>query len=409
MKQIVHNIIRFVCAAALTLLSMACTTDNEVIPQEDVPTVYPKLSLSVSEMTMIADSRSPVPMSPDAETYVKTVAIFEFDNEGLHNRDWNTYHFVDFLAGTVDGNTGVGDVEPSEYGVVESDLKGIALKAYSNGTVCMVANVTEQEVDILYNDYRESPEQSYGRLTFDKFTEWAMPFNYEEPGERVYDETKSGHLKTMYMFGYYQGSIDPAMPDKIYIDLGRLASRLDITIVNETGADITKRLGYHFDKVCHSAYFFPMKKGTPPSDGAGKSRTVICSGIGDPVDGDIHNAVPETFPAGGVHTRYFYVAAHSAASYDDATKLHLFYDRRIVNDNTTDDDHNSVSVPMCNVNPLHANGVENGYSLSRNTRYHFTIRLRSKNAAPTSESAQARSVDYGENTGDIIVYLPIDN
>ncbi len=406
MNRILQNTIWFACVTAVALRLVACTTDNELVPKKDVATVYPELQLRVSEMTMAADSRAIAPMSPDVEKYVRTIAIFEFDNEGLHNKDWDTHHFVDFVAGTVDGNIGVGSVDSTEYGVVESTLRGIALKAYSNGTICVVANVTKDQVDVLYDEYRESEEQTYGRLTFDKFTTWAMPFVYEETDNGIYDETKSGHIKTMYMFGYYRGPIDPAKPEDIAIDLGRLASRLDITIVNETGADITKRLGYHFDQVCHSAFFFPMKQSTPPSDGAGKSRTVICSGVGDPVDGDIHNAVPETFPAGSIHTRYFYVAAHSAQGYEDATKLHLFYDRRIVDDNTSDD-HNSVRVPMCNVHPTHADNVTNGYSLSRNTRYHFTIRLRSKQEQTARSSA--RSVDYGKNPGDIIVYLPTDD
>lgn len=403
MKQILHDTIWFVCAVAMALRLVACATDDDINPEKDVATVYPDLRINVSEMTMAADSRASAPMSPDDEKYVKTVAIFEFDNEGLHDKEWNTYHFVDFIAGTVDGNTGVGDIDSSEYGIVESTLKGIALKAHTKGIVCLVANVTKEQVDELYDKYRESEEQTYGRLTFEKFVTWAMPFTYEEAGNGIYDETKSGHISTMYMFGYYRGPIDPAKPEDIAIDLGRLASRLDITIVNETGADITKRLGYHFDNVCHSAYFFPIKQGVPPSEGAGKSRTVICSGIDHPVVGDINHVVPETFPAGHSHTRYFYVAAHSAKDYNDATKLHLFYDRLIVDDDTTDDSK-SVRIPMCNVHPSHADGVPNGYSLSRNTRYHFTIRLRSK-----SQQAPARSVDYGENPGDIIVYLPTDN
>jgi len=52
---------------------------------------------------------------------------------------------------------------------------------------------------------------------------------------------------------------------------------------------------------------------------------MICSGADDLVKGDINNVVPETFPIDGTHTRYFYVAAHSAKNEDEATKLHLFY------------------------------------------------------------------------------------
>ena len=57
---------------------------------------------------------------------------------------------------------------------------------------------------------------------------------------------------------------------------------------------------------------------------------------------------------------------------------------------------------MCNVHPDEAAQVVNGYSLSRNTRYHFTIRLKKRDQAV----AQSRAVEYGEKPGDIIVYLP---
>ncbi len=392
---------RFVCLAAVLAL-VSCTDDEDMMTTTTEGTVVcPKLKIGVSEMTMTAVSRAASPMSPDVEKYVTTIALFEFDNEGLHEKGSTTYHFIDFIKGTVDGFTGVGGVHKTEFGIVETTLDGLAFEARSNGTLCLVANVTEDEVDDFYENYREE-SQSYGRITFDKFKTWALPFTYEEPESDVYDESTSGYIKTMYMFGYYQGAIDPAKVGEIRVDLGRLASRLDISIVNETGRAIEKRLGYHFDNVCHSAFFFPILSGMPPTDGAGKSRTVICAGKNDPVEGDPEfKIVPETFPDKEVHTRYFYVAAHSAADYKDATKLHLFYDRRIVNDNVGDNS-NSTWVPLCNVHPSQADNVDNGYSLSRNTRYHFTIRLRSRSAAAPA----SRSVEYTDIPGDIIVYLP---
>lgn len=400
MRKIHHNI-WFVCMAVAMLLS-ACT-DNDGPTVKDEPTVvYPEIHLGVSEMTMTAVSRAAEPMSPDVEKYVRTIAVFEFDNEGIHDKDPQTYHFIDFVAGTVDDKTGVGDVVKTDYGIVETTLKGIAFKSYTDGTICLVANVTEDQVKVFYDECKESG-QSYGRMTLDQFKKWALPFEYEQAKEGTYDETTAGHIKVMYMFGYYQGNIDPDTSGEIRVDLGRLASRLDITVVNDTGEELTKRLGYHFDNVCKSAYFFPIKMGMPPTIGAGLTRTIICSGKNDPVEGVV-TEVPETFKPGESHTRYFYVAAHSATGKDDATQLHLFYDRRIVNDNVADNT-GSVKVPLCNVHPSEADNVPNGYSLSRNTRYHFTIRLKKSTASPANAPA-SRSVEYGEQPGEIVVYLP---
>ncbi len=404
-----RNGLRFAYLTAALLLA-ACTADYpaEAETESEGAVIYPRLSFGVSDMTMSAVSRASEPLSPDQEKYVKTIAVFEFDNEGLHEKRSTAYHFIDFVAGTVDGIKGVGSVEPTEFGIVETTLDGLAFEAYSDGMICLVANVTEEQVDEFYDKYRE-PGQSFGRITFTKFREWALPFIYAPRWTDVYDDSRTGHIRDMYMFGYYQGKIEPKTPEAIWIDLGRLASRLDITIVNKTGADITKRLGYHLDNVCIAAYFFPMKMGLPAIDSLSIARTIICSGP-TPVAGDSekHKIVPEKLPADSVHTHYFYVAAHSAQNDKEATTLHIFYDRdEIPRKDNENGEPGSFEVPLCNVHPSQAADIFNGYSLSRNTRYHFTIYLKKKGEENASSRAvQEQSVEYGDRPGEITVYLP---
>ncbi len=401
-----RKIFSCVCIA-LACVSTACTAEDEPSPAEEGGVVYPTLRIGVAEMNMVAESRALLPLSPDLEKYVRRIAIFEFDSEGLHIKGDNTYHFIDFQAGTVDGVERDDDmIEKAEFGVVEAELTGIPFEAFDNDAkLCLVANVTEDEVKEFYDKYRE-PGQTYGRIPFNRFTEWAMPFVYAKPAkEGVYDESNTGYLTRMYMFGYYQGAINPATSGSIAVDLGRLASRLDITIVNETGSELRHRLGYHFDNVCDSAYFFPMKKSMPPVGGAGKTRTVICRGETEYKNDDDLSSVPESFANGDSHTRYFYVAAHSAKNLDEATKLHLFYNRQLIGDDDANDTRNSTWVPMCNVHPDEAGSVTNGYSLSRNTRYHFTIRLKPPRTNAPSRSATPE-VEAGSRPGEYIVYLP---
>ncbi len=393
------------------LVFAACTKDGETVVCDEGVVFKPELRVSVSEMTMAATSRALEPMSPDVEKYVRTIAIFEFDNEGLHEKKSSTYHFIDFLKGTVDGfESDDDDVHKSEFGVVESSFKGLAFEARSNGTICLVANVTETDVyNFYHNDRYHEPGQSYERITLDNFKKWALEFKYHESGAGIYDETQAGHLKDMYMFGYYQGKIDPSNPTSIMVDLGRLASRIDITVINQTGEDIRKRLGYHFDNVCRYAFFFPMKMSVPIVEEVSRARTIICSGYMDddttvdPVEGAV-TAVPPSFGAGEVHTRYFYVAAHSAKDESEATKLHLFYNRRIADDQTVQE--GGIRIPLCNVSPDMAADVTNGYSLSRNTRYHFTIRLKKKGAASANGIAPSSLDAVEERPGEITVYLP---
>lgn len=435
--------------AAMTLLPAACS-DSLTEPECKEGSVFcPVLNVGVSDMTLTEETRASEPMSPDLEKYVRSIAIFEFDNEGIHDRRSTTFHFIDFLKGTIDDvvpPAGSTDVHATEFGIVETTLKGLTFEERSNGTLCLVANISKEKVNEFYDTIQYKTGQSYGRLTFDQFKSWALPFEYEKPdtvevadadGKKtkipIYNDATSGYIKDMYMFGYYQGKISkfntPDTDTKIWVDLGRLASRLDITIINETGTEIDKRFGYHFDNVCHSAYFFPIKMGMPPTEGAGLSRTVICAGkktdgSRDPVEGDLENTVPTTFPDNntspgqGTHTRYFYVAAHSAKEFNDATKLHLFYDSRIVaNDQTNagSKGRKDVQIPLCNVHPSEAESVLNGYSLSRNTRYHFTIHVKkskttaSKPATRTAASLQSDDspiVEYSDRPGEITVYLP---
>jgi len=434
----------------MAILHAACADSVTGPTSSEGSMFYPQLHIGVSNMTMTEDTRALEPMSPDLEKYVRSIAIFEFDNEGIHNRRSTSYHFIDFIRGTIDNivpEKGTTDIAHTDFGIVETTLKGIALEERSNGTLCLVANVSETQVNDFYEKIYNETGQSYGRVTFDQFKNWALPFEYEEPGSividgkkvQIYDESSSGYVKNMYMFGYYKGPIDPAEPTGIWVDLGRLASRLDITIINETGKDIDKRFGYHFDNVCHSAYFFPIKMSMPPTEGAGLSRTVICAGIKDgkrdPVEGEQEPyTIPEIFPDNtkspgqGTHTRYFYVAAHSAKDKTQATKLHLFYDHPIVADeNFQNEKYVNIQIPLCNVNPSEAGSVVNGYSLSRNTRYHFTIRVKSSSASgsdpttdtdpanPTAATRAAAStqsatntaiVKYHDHPGEITVYLP---
>lgn len=397
-KAMKYNILFF--AVAVMTLFCGCTDAEDAAAIAEGTVFCPELRVNSMDMTLCPVSRASAPMSPDVEKYIKTIAAFEFDNEGLHENRATTYHFIDFVAGTVDGVSGVGNIKPAKFGIVETSLDEIEFEARSNGIICLVANVTQEQVDVLYDQYRE-PGETYGCINFEQFKKWQIPFDYyDKPNGQSYDESVSGHIKNMYMFGYYKGRITPAEVGSIIIDMGRMASRIDITVVNETGRTIDKRFGYHFDNAVRYSYFFPMSEQVPEEKGAGDTRTIICTGVGDRIDDAPY--LNETFPAGSSHSAYFYVGAHSASSEADATKLHLFYNSRIIEDETVQTGGRDYQVPLCSVPPSHAGGVDLGYSLSRNTRYQFTIRLRSSAEAPVSRGAVA-----GDEPGEFIVYLPV--
>ncbi len=392
--------IKFAALSALALLSAACADENTPSVNEG-EVVYPRLRFGVSEMTMEPVSRATEPMGPDEEKYVRTLAIFEFDREEVHTYSPTSFHFVDFTQGTVDGVKNAA-VDSTEYGVVESSLGGLAFDSRDFGTICLVGNVTKAQVGELYQKCSETGT-TYGRVSFDQFKEWSLPFKYVDPPEGVdYDETVLGHVYPMYFFGYYQGKIVSSEADDIAVDLGRLASRIDVAFINETGGDITEHIEYHFDEVCYNAYLFPIVSPRPNNLAPGQSRTIVCTGGMTAIDG-----VQQTFPKDEDHLRYFYVAAHSAVDFKEATKLHLFYGSEPQADDTPGPGGVDFKIPVCNINPSDAASVFNGYSLSRNTRYRFNIRLRKRGHSEQAEQSEPASrTESSEIPGEVIVYLP---
>ncbi len=416
----------------IATVAVSCSDLDGLDPEPAKPNiVYPCISTGVLDMACHNATRAISPMGPEVEKYVKTLAVFEFDNEDIHTKDKNTYHFIDFTKGTVDDISGI--IPAITEGVVEESLNYQSFYEYNSGKICLVANVEESIIQKqLYEnpDYHE-PDQSENRLSYNMFKKWTLPLDIIRPGSTVYDETRAGTLENMYMFGYYQGPI--TSKDTVTISLGRLATRLDITVINDTGEEITKRLGYHFDRVCTNVRFFPMREEADEDTVPSIVRTIICAGLTDTggydeLSGTVVTRPDATFKASARHTRYFYVGAHSAKGIEDATKLHLFYNRRILVGEETDatDMSNSVQIPLCNVHPDAAAGVVNGYSLSRNTRYNFVIRLKKKKTeTPASESGSAATptrsagseasdtdldaepdVIPGSKPGEYIVYLP---
>jgi len=417
----------------IAAFAVSCSDLDGLDPEPAEPNVvYPCISTGVLDMACNNATRAISPMSPDIEKYVKTLAVFEFDNEGIHDKGDHTYHFIDFTKGTVDGISGI--IPAISEGVVEESLTYLSFNEYSKGKICLVANVSNETVQQqLYEnpDYHE-PGQSENRLSYEMFKKWTLPLDIIRPGLKVYDETHAGTLENMYMFGYYEGPI--TSNSRVTVNLGRLAVRLDITVINETEGDIEKRLGYHFDRVCTNARFFPMREEADEDTVPGIVRTVICAGLKDKgeyneLSGTVVTKPDATFKKGARHTRYFYAGAHSAKGIEDATKLHLFYDRPILvgEENETEEDMtNSVQIPLCNVHPDAAAGVVNGYSLSRNTRYNFVIRLRTKSEAssksesgPDANPTRSAGTDAsdtaldaepdatpGSAPGEYIVYLP---
>ena len=291
MNIMIKNIVLGLEVIIFVLLT-ACSKESE---QEDkiYTPVSVNIDLGVSAMEgNTVQSRAEEIMSPVEENPIRSLAIFQFDKEEQHDRKLN-YRYLNF----------VDDSTPT--GVLNTTLDGLKLD-YQGGnltTICLVANVSEEEVDKFYEESMIEGGSS-DRLELFQLKEWQLELNYvyQEEGKK----DTQGHIERMYMFGYYRGTLKEGTND-LKIMLGRLVARLDITL-EAVDESITEKVEFHLDNVSTKAYVFPGDKGVE----GGENRyfnTKFENGIS----------------SGSKETRYFYVAGHSAEEAEEATTLHLYY------------------------------------------------------------------------------------
>ncbi len=347
----VKNILLGFSIITLVLLT-ACSKDPERKLRVYTP-VSVNIDMGVTPMeNNLIQSRAEEIMEPSLENPIRSLAIFQFDEEGQHDRNLH-YHYLNF----------VDDDTPT--GVLTTTLKDLTFD-YLNGTtttICVVANVSPEEVSEFYEDCRiESGE--LGRIELFQLKEWQLTFDYVEQEEGGKDT--QGHIKEMYMFGYYEGKLKEGSND-LKIILGRLVARLDITL-ETVDESIQEKVAYHLDNIVTKAYVFPGDKGGEVDDESQRFTTVFEAGT--------------LASAGTKVTRYFYVAGHSADKAEEATTLHLYYGNNVSSSDLT----GGIKIPLCNTPPSET--ANPNYWLNRNSIYSFVIRIKNSKVSGISRSTE---------------------
>ncbi|MCD8318141.1 MAG: hypothetical protein LUC45_04495, partial [Paraprevotella sp.] len=328
---------------------------SDTLPKDPEPgnPVTIRLSLGVTPMANEEGStRAFTPSGPEVTDMIQTAAIFEFDVEGNHDRVLQpaSYFFRDFRT----------DATPNGIQYLE-DYTGIQVVDGPSRTLCVLVNVPKDTIDAFYTRMANEYHVSDGRLLLSWFKKWFIHFDYDDDE----DQNIQGQLKSMPMMGYYIGDVyaNGGTYTDIPIDLGRLASRIDVQIVNKMSKDVTKDniLYYHFGNMLRGAQAYLEEYDTydlPELLPVGKLKVAI-----------------DDLPMGSTDMRYFYAGPQFAENAEQSINLHFSTGQEPPDYYTEGSEAHSsfgTRVPLSATMP---GSDMMSYYFYQNTIYHFTFNL----------------------------------
>lgn len=400
MKHGLIYITAIICGLAACLT--ACTDRQDEVPSAEARLVTVSLDLGIQPMKTKVDdtySRSTVPMAPELENPMKSIAVLQFDSEGTMLRvneaepSHPYFHYIDLTS----GGSSVGQT---------STRLDVTLSAQNDTRVCVIANVDEQRVQELLRHDTENRNKLWSEF---RLSTIEIPYILtDETG----DKTRVGHVEEIFMYGQYEGDINEQgmavsgiHSKQLSIVMARIISRMEMYIRLGEGVHVPDgyKIYLGFTGIEESAYLVPGVANylaeyvhnhvvLPPSE-----RTDLIKGNG---------TTGTTF--------YFYLAPHLVVQdhRDRVTKFIIWcvdededFDpaELVINDGTDNipnPDYNHAEILMCN-DPLGENpNVEGSFWLNRNSLYHVNITLTYQNGTRAT-SAQGDG-EYVINLKELI-------
>lgn len=370
MKHGLIYITAIICGLAVCLA--ACTDRQDEVPSAEAKLVKVSLNLEAQPMETMAEntySRSTVPMAPELENPMKSIAVLQFDSEGnMLQVNGNSYfHYIDLTSGG------------SSVGQTTTQLD-VDLFALNDTRVCVIANVDEQRVQELLRHDTENRNKLWSEF---RLSTIEIPYILtDETG----DKTRVGHVEEIFMYGQYEGDINEQgmavsgiHSKQLSIVMARIISRMEMFIKLGENVRIPDRYRIYlgFTGIEKSAYLVP--------------------GVANYITEYVHNHVvllpserTDLIRSNGTTgtTFYFYLAPHLVVQdhRDRVTKFIIWCvddddddpAKLVINDGTDNipnPDYNHAEILMCN-DPLGENpNVEGSFWLNRNSLYHVNITL----------------------------------
>lgn len=305
------------------------------------------LRITSAPMTIVGeqvpyDTRASEPMLPDTENVIYSLAVLVFDqSEGvLHRFEESGKHYKYINLKDENGN-----------GLLSTELpiEGFPVQSGEEYMICLIANLSEGQVAEIIDSMMED-----GTAFIHEFKEVTVGISYVAP-DQVDGQLETGHVREIYMFGYYQGEVKSHKT--ISITLGRIISRLEIAFTVDRELDPDKTFYMRMNNLESHAHLFPIGRSPGKYAPTGISRVSSLDSKR--------------------YTLYFYSAPNGALAENEALNLEVWYGDKNLTDfeSLTTDNSGYARIYLCNDQP----GVENrNYQLNRNSVYRFHIKLTGK-------------------------------
>lgn len=337
-----YNIFLQVALSTLLLL-VSCESAETAVDTEARPTT---LRITTAPMAIIGEqvpynTRAGQPLNPESENVIYSLAVLVFDeSEGvLHKFDKSNKYYKYIDLRDENGN-----------GLLSTELPidGLPVQPDEKYTICLIANLSEEQVMKIINDMMED-----GTAFIHEFKEATVAIPYVAP-DKADGQLETGHVRDVYMFGYYQGEV--FTHQEISITLGRIISRLEIAFTVDQEIEQGMTFYMRMNNLESYAYLFPIGKSPEEYAPTGISRV-----------SSLENKQ---------YTLYFYSAPNGASTERNALSLEVWYgpkDLTNIEDITNETVHAGYAkIYLCNDQPEVAN---RNYQLNRNSVYRFNIKL----------------------------------
>lgn len=230
---------------ALILLAVGCSGSQQFNPEitEDNIVIVPAV-VGASEYECDDATKSLIPYIPDVENLIYDIWVVQYSSRGVL-LPRSTYHYRTDAAGSlVVDNVYWSDSSESGFALVESD---------EPCTVCFIANMGD--------NVPQWPDNIFS------FKEIMMP---------ILSTDYSEELTRTPMCGYYHGPVTHGM--RVNVSLGRMITRLNIVVSNQTGEDMTDLL-ISIDNAPRYAHLYPNTSLTPLNPAEEDKRNYSDGGI----------------------------------------------------------------------------------------------------------------------------------
>jgi len=329
--------------AALLLLAACEKTE----PDENVGTSCTKLRITTAPLTIVGeqvpyDTRASQPLYPEEENIIYSLAVLVFDeSEGvLHKFEATGKHYKYINLKDENGN---GELSTT------LSVEDFPIQPNEEYTVCLIANLSEEKIEEIINGMMED-----GTVFIHEFKEVSVAIPYVDSD--LDEHLEIGHVREIYMFGYYQGEV--SSHKEISITLGRIISRLEIAFtIDKEILEEDKTFYMRMNNLESYAHLFPIGKSPGLYAPTGIARVSSLENM--------------------KHTIYFYSAPNGALTEEKALNFEVWYgDKNLKDPALIEESHSGYAkIYLCNDQPE----VQNrNYQLNRNSVYRFNINLTAK-------------------------------